>query len=290
MPHLRQVERIDLHRYDPGYLLPRGGARQSLLGKRIVLVGCGAVGSALAVHTASMGCGSLLLVDHDRLSADNIHRHALGALYVGAEKAGALAGYLRLQFPHLHFDYRTSLIETVIKEEPELLEQADLVFLALGNETIELLVNDLLRVDVHRIHAWVDPLGLGGHVLAIPKGGAQGCYRCLFGHSEQHGLFNRASFVAPGQQAQRTFSGCAGFFTPFSYQDADQTALLAARQAAALMSSPLESRTILTSWYGNPASALEMGLSLSDRAKLFEPCRCASTEIVSNSACACSQW
>jgi hypothetical protein len=67
-----------------------------------------------------------------------------------------------------------------------------------------------------RLHAWLEPLGIGGHVLATGVARSSGCFRCLFQTDTEYGLTNAASFVEPGQAFQRTYADRAGTFTLFT--------------------------------------------------------------------------
>jgi len=284
------VQKLRVRRCDPSYLLSRTGVSDRMQDKTVLVIGCGAIGSLLAVHLSSMGIARLLLVDPDMLKADNVHRHALGFQHVGAPKAKALRDELQSRYPHLDFDYREARFEDILEAEPHLLTEVDLVVVGVGEETIELLLNEVCRFDVPRIHSWVDPLGLGGHVLVIPPDSGAACYRCLFTEDSELGLHNRASFVAPGQEIQQTYAGCAGYFTPFSYQDCDQTAIYAAKLALESLTGELNTSTELLSWFGSSTEARGRGVNLSKRVHLFEPGQTQRLEIRKESSCLCGNW
>ncbi len=261
---------IRLERFDAAYLLPRGGATLDLLAQTIVVVGCGAVGSHAAERLASLGIGRLRLVDPDTLAPENVHRHALGARYVGVKKAEGMGEALGSRFPHLTVETRETRIETLLQTEPAFVTDADLLLIAVGDETLELRLNDLLRQRLPRLHAWLEPLGIGGHVLATGVVRSPGCFRCLFQTDATYGLTNAASFASPGQPFQRTYAGCAGTFTPFAGIDADRTAIEAATLAVQILMHE-ETDNVLVSWFGDPRPFLRAGFALSPRAQLFQP-------------------
>jgi len=58
---------------------------------QIAVIGCGAVGSKVALHVARAGWEKFLLVDHDAVSAHNMVRHGLLGVSAGKNKAKALA-------------------------------------------------------------------------------------------------------------------------------------------------------------------------------------------------------
>ena len=72
-------------------LRSRGRTTASLLDSRVLLIGAGALGSALADILVRMGVRRLGIIDNDVLAMGNLTRHALSTNSVGARKAEALA-------------------------------------------------------------------------------------------------------------------------------------------------------------------------------------------------------
>jgi hypothetical protein len=66
--------------------------------KRAAIVGCGSLGSKIAVSLARSGVGQFLLIDDDILLPDNLIRHDLDWREVGTHKADSVAA--RIQFVH----------------------------------------------------------------------------------------------------------------------------------------------------------------------------------------------
>lgn len=64
-------------------------------GKRVAILGCGSMGSKVAVSLARMGVGSFYLVDSDFMKVGNIERNELDWAAVGAHKADALKEQLK---------------------------------------------------------------------------------------------------------------------------------------------------------------------------------------------------
>ncbi|NKJ42503.1 ThiF family adenylyltransferase [Novosphingobium sp. SG720] len=61
----------------------------------LAMLGCGSVGSKLALHAARTGQSVITVSDNGWLRPHNMARHGLGPAHVGANKAEALAGELR---------------------------------------------------------------------------------------------------------------------------------------------------------------------------------------------------
>ncbi|MBU0714153.1 MAG: ThiF family adenylyltransferase [Verrucomicrobia bacterium] len=287
---LRQpITRLAVDRLDWEYLLPRAGGSIELRSKTVAVVGCGSVGSLLAEKLACLGVGTIRLVDNDALCPANVHRHVLGVEHLGKNKAAALSSLLERRFPHVTATHKAMRVQSVLIDEPEYLLSADLVCIALGDETTELWLNDCLRNIVPRLHAWVEPLGIGGHVLVAGLLNDKGCYRCLFQSNAVAGLHNTASFAKAGQTFTRSFAGCAGRFTPFAYWDADRTASEAARCALAVLSDD-QQKPMLLSWCGDPAVFLGAGFVCSQRSAMFAPGEVKRVYDFAEGMCRCNKW
>jgi molybdopterin/thiamine biosynthesis adenylyltransferase len=284
------VRRTGVVRYDAAFLQPRGGALESLQSKTVAVVGCGSVGSHAIERIASVGVGHFRLVDPESLESCNLYRHALGIGHVGLNKAEGMSRAIQARYPHVESLFCAMGIEAVLENDPNFVLSADVILLALGEETLELRLNELLGPQKPRVHAWLDPLGVGGHVLATALKRGPGCLRCLFERQEAHGLVNKASFAQPGQRFQRSFAGCSGTFTPFSAIDADRTALEAAKLIVRILRGQ-ENQNLLVSWFGFPDDFEAAGFALSARARLFQPGDCRRTADFGTPGCVhCSNW
>ena len=211
-----------------------------------------------------MGIGRLRLIDSECFEEANVHRHALGVRHIGRSKAIALAEELGGRYPHLAFEPENATVEAVLAKNEDFLFGTDLVVFATGEETLERRLNGLLPAELQRVHAWVEPLGLAGHVLLHARD-APGCYECLFQTKGELGLVNMAALTGWGQTIQQSLGGCAGTFTPFSALDARRTALEAARLVGKTLLGKLATNEIAT-WRGSDDSFEEQGLRLSQRA------------------------
>lgn len=87
-------------RLDPAY--------ERLKASKVAIVGCGSVGSKVAVQLARSGVGSFVLVDGDVLSAGNLVRNELDWRSVGVHKAPALGARLKEVNADCTFTARTN--------------------------------------------------------------------------------------------------------------------------------------------------------------------------------------
>ncbi len=81
------ITEVDSVRLDPGYV--------RLNAARVAVVGCGSVGSKVAVHLARSGVGQFVLVDGDVLASGNLVRNELDWRAVGMHKSQVLASRLQ---------------------------------------------------------------------------------------------------------------------------------------------------------------------------------------------------
>lgn len=258
------VRRLDVARADLDFLLPRGGAVLALLSKTVAVLGCGSVGSFAAGALAATGIGRLVLVDPQVLKTENFQRHVLGASSLGEAKVTGLATSLRARFPHIKVtEINNDVQESLDRAESPVLA-ADLVLCALGEDNLELQLNELLWRRQRCIHVWLDPLGVGGHVLRAGAGGNPGCLQCLFRPDPTHGLVNMASLVEPSQRFQRSLAGCSGTFTPFGALDAERAGIEAAREVIACLTTDVACAQ-LSSWVTSKEAITSAGFALSRR-------------------------
>lgn len=259
-----QLKFFLLNRHNKEYLLERGGAHLSINNKTVAVVGCGSVGSEVAMLIAKSGVGTIKLIDDDLLDADNIYRHRLGGRYLNFSpsvkdrkvrkifKVRALADEMRINIPHIHVEaFESPLSAHNVKS---LMKGVDIVIVAIGNPSISLLLNR--RFKEHQfnnvIFCWNEPDGYGGHSVALNLD--QVCLECiLYKGSDPSTSIHLVEF---GQPISKNLTGCAGVFTPFSYLDSTKTASIAAQQAITFLTSGnMEPK--VTSWKGIDKGSLK---------------------------------
>ena len=115
--------------------LRAGPDAEVLKGRKVVLFGAGALGGHVAVILASSGIESLRVVDRDVLSPGNVVRHVVGHDQVGGPKVSGVQAVIE---NHAHWSEVDPVIPSVNpsgpKEIAELIEDADLVIDATGND------------------------------------------------------------------------------------------------------------------------------------------------------------
>lgn len=171
-----------LERFARHIVLPElGGAGQvALAGAKVVVVGCGGIGSPAIQYLAAAGVGHLTLIDDDTVEASNLQRQTIFAeADLGRPKAEAAADWLR------RFDGAIEVRGHVgrVGEESaaRMLDGATLVLDGCDNFATRLAVSDacvrlgipLTSAAVGRFQAQIG--NFAGHLTDQP------CYRCWVG-------------------------------------------------------------------------------------------------------------
>ena len=178
-----------MDRYHRQILLPQiGSAGQArLAAARVLLVGCGALGTVLAEQLVRAGVGFLRLCDRDVVERTNLQRQVLfteGDAADGVPKAVAAGQRLRQVNSEVEIDAR------VVDVEPGNLEQlagvdgrdgarkVDLLLDGTDNAEVRYLIND---VAVKHGIPWVYGacIGTEGRVMPV-RPGVTPCLRCVF--------------------------------------------------------------------------------------------------------------
>lgn len=233
-------------------------------GARVVVVGCGAVGGHVAHALAWSGARELVLIDPDLGGPSNTFRHVLGRRGWGQLKVQALKRELERCIPGLSIVAVPKSVSTALAEQPDLLRSADVVVVAIGNNSTPLQLNDLLassKAEVPVVFTWLEPYGIGGHAVLVDYS-RPGCLRCLF--NEHPTLECTVEFSEPGQRFGRRDVGCHALYTPYGDVDARTTALLAARlvRRATVVG---ERSGCRRSWRGDASAFVAAGFRLSPR-------------------------
>ena len=160
--------------------------KESLIGKKIAIIGCGTIGgySALLLNQAGAGVqnkkgrGLLHLYDSDTLSADNIGRHILDSSYIGYNKANALKHLLTSRC----FSEKISISGFPNKISPSdvsSIEKYDLVLDLTGNVSFSTALNHYLYEQKIITPILYSSIFLGGKaVRAFLDDRTGACYRC----------------------------------------------------------------------------------------------------------------
>lgn len=253
-------------------LMPRSGANPRLDEKKVLLVGCGSVGSELAMKLGSAGIGHLDICDPDKFSLDNVYRHTLSKHAIGEIKSKAVESELKNHFPWIKAAGHSHKLLN-LREAPEQLNYYDLILIAIGVPTHERLFKKFMleqQIDTPVINCWLEGYGIGGHaVIDIPQSKGGLCCAYVENQTRVRGLASNLNFFKQDQVIVKNMAGCGETFIPYGAISSAQTALMTADLAIKYLEGRIEASQKV-SWQGDAAAAIEQGIELSPRYHLFQ--------------------
>lgn len=220
------VLRSEVVRVDAAWVHGRGmDPRQAQLATtHVMVIGCGSVGSQVAVSLSMAGVGRLTLIDPERLTMANAGRHPLGVNHAGDYKAEAIALALQRRFPHHQFDAQNTTWQAVLYNHPALLKSASLIVSTTGDWNSESQLN-CWHLDNDKnpplVYGWTEPYACAGHAVAILKGG-DACFACGFNVLGSPHL--RVALWSGSTVRQEP--GCGAIFQPYGPTELSHTTTL----------------------------------------------------------------
>jgi len=162
------------HATDSGTETATGGRLEAA---RVLVVGCGGLGSPAALALAAAGVGTLVLVDHDAVELSNLNRQLLhGTAGLGTPKVESARRLLQRRHPGLAVE--THALRLDAANGAALFRAADFAIDATDGIEAKFLLNDLaVRTGTPYSHAGI--AGFVGQTTTVLPG-RSACYRCLF--------------------------------------------------------------------------------------------------------------
>lgn len=159
-----------MQRYARSVALMQIGAdgQAAIMATRILIVGCGALGSTAALYLAASGIGHMTLVDFDTIDLSNLQRQiAYRSDQLGESKAFKLAEAVTSLNPEVEAVPMERLLRHTDLEK--ILPEYDIVLECSDNPATKLMVSDLCHIsDKNCIIGGVS--GFLGQVLGMGKG------------------------------------------------------------------------------------------------------------------------
>ncbi|HAA88967.1 MAG TPA: adenylyltransferase [Peptococcaceae bacterium] len=167
------------YRYKRNIMLEGVGeqGQEKLLKSRVLVVGAGGLGSAVAYYLAAVGVGHLGLVDGDRIDLPNLQRQIL---YQTGDLGKLKVEVAKARLEALNPDLEVEAICGKLDEDNAhlLISRYDLVVDCTDNFKARFVINDTcLRLGKAFVHGAV--ADFSGQVMTIIPG-AGPCFRCIF--------------------------------------------------------------------------------------------------------------
>lgn len=115
--------------------------QQLLQDAKVLVIGCGGLGSPIAIYLATSGVGKLHLVDFDQVSVSNLHRQVFYKVAdVGQSKAMILSKEIEKRAPYTEVSYTDTAVakDTIM----ELVADYDIIVDGTDSLPIKYLIND----------------------------------------------------------------------------------------------------------------------------------------------------
>ncbi|MDY5060454.1 ThiF family adenylyltransferase [Staphylococcus simulans] len=269
----REIIPINVSRFDNDYLIDRTSGEKEFLDFNVAIIGVGSVGSKLANELGSIGIGKMTLIDKDIFEIDNLYRHSLGAESIkknkgkkSCNKVDLLKEQLEERFPYMQVEVEATDVLYFVNNNPEFFKGFDYIFVCIGETMPSIQLNKLLFTLRKRVfYSWLEPMGIGGHVLYInSKDNKKGCFNCLYTSYDTHITSNRASFVEEGQYFEKSLASCRSKFVPYNSITSSEAALKTMKIFYEVVVNKMMKNT-LYSWVGETTNFIEKGYKFSER-------------------------
>ena len=170
-----------LERYSRQILLPEIdlAGQEKIRQAAVLIVGCGGLGSMVALFLAGAGVGKLTLVDADSVELSNLHRQlAFRESDIGQPKAQALENQLLALNSEIKVTSALRRFGDDAESDAELLRDVDIVIDATDNLASRHAIERLTR---NAQKPWIMGAAtrLHGQVAAFSQSRSEGCYQCL---------------------------------------------------------------------------------------------------------------
>jgi hypothetical protein len=236
------IEPIKITRVDPDWCLARDHQLPLIhdrRSKRVLLIGCGSLGSPLAGFIARAGVGHLDIVDSQLMGTENTSRHELGVLDAGFSKAVTLASRLMKDVPGLTARgfFAEAADWTTTNCRPG---DYDLVIECTAESAVRTFISHARREvfgDCPVVHSWTEPFCSAGHVvltqLAVPWPAID----------PADSLVNASDLSA--EDTRINLPACSGGFHPYGAADIAFVAAFVAERVIAVLD---DLRHVSTVW------------------------------------------
>ena len=208
--------------------------------KKVMLLGCGSLGSHVAVRLAQMGVGAIYLVDPQTLESANISRHALGAFALGKHKAKMLAGDLRVRFPHLTIGCENVHWQALSEEGVKFMNDSDLIVSTMAEWSGEGLLNEFgmtAETIPPILYGWIEARAVAAHAVLIQN--QDSCLGCV--RNTRGVMYEPESINWPDIDGIQSEPACGTLYQPYGAIDLSQGEMLVANTVSDFLSNKLKS-------------------------------------------------
>jgi len=224
------INKVKIERVDSHWVHGRGLdiSHTLIKSKKVVVLGCGSLGSQVASRLAQAGAGHLTIIDPQSLSTSNVGRHFLGVNDACRPKAIRTAKVLSEKYPHSTFHGIKQRFQDALRDNPKTFYDADLFVSCIGDTDHDLTWDDIqsgsLELSAPTVFGWIGTQGATGHALALTNSSPR--LSCIF-HPD--GLIRHANTTFHGSDVIKVEPGCGTEFQPYGPLATAQVELMVTR-------------------------------------------------------------
>lgn len=186
----------ELERYDRQIMISgfNVDGQEKLKQAKVIVAGCGGLGSPAAIYLAAAGVGTIRIIDHDKVSLSNLNRQILHwDRDISRNKVDSASEKLKQLNKHINIE---PVSETISEDNiARMIEGFDIIVDAMDNLPTRYLLNKTaIKNNIPFFHGAV--YGLEGRAMTIIPG-ETACLKCVY-----RGIIPQEKFpvigVAPG--------------------------------------------------------------------------------------------
>lgn len=152
--------------------------------KIAIILGCGSVGSLIAVELAKAGVGNYVLVDNDTIEYHNICRHQCGIDDVGKYKVNALSKRIKNINPSANIEQIVTTVELVKKEifDRYCVKDKSIIIGCADNRAADVYANSIAvmyKIPFVSVGFW--ERAFAGEIFYYLPNRGMTCYKCALG-------------------------------------------------------------------------------------------------------------
>lgn len=267
-----EINKISVIRCDKERLFQRVGLplEKSLSDSKIAIIGCGSVGSQIAMSLSKCSISNFFLCDPDTIKIENIARHICNHddAINDSNKASAVELKIKKHFPFAKIVSSKENILELLRNNVEILNDVNLIIVTIANKAVERRLNALQKTGSILppiLYVWMEPFGVAGQIVYIDRD-LSGCFNCCFDAS---GNF-KSAVTKDNQDFIRRESGCQNSFMPYSNIGIESFVTEINRFIISIFrKKPINN--LVKTWVGDTIEYEKTGYKLADRWLLTAP-------------------
>lgn len=197
----------------------------------VVILGLGSVGSGVLLNLVKSGVNKVTIIDGEKLTTENIHRHALGFLYVNKSKSESLKHFININYPHVDISSH-KLNWQYVDDIYKIFDEAHLVISCAADWPSDRQLLDMLserKINCPVIFGFLEAYASAAHAITVPVGYSGDSFLTAQGQISRQ-------VVSWQSDPRRPLPQCGASFQPYSCTELNYCNSLISEMAISLIS------------------------------------------------------